>query len=294
MNGAAHRRRPLAARRRRPARRLRRLPRWASPVWPPPAWPSRWRPAAAATPAPPSAAAVGHARHRPRAPGAGLGRGVGGRRRGPDPDPALVPGTLHRVLGAAAVVTGDAAARARHVPGARPRRRSADPARGRRLGRSHVLGPRPRRRMPAWAFSVAPRWLSQARALVRRLGVRLILDLNLITDTPGVAAQWAHAARSALPPHSIDAFEVGNEPDIYSRADWLAITADRGLDGRLAGRTGRVVGTGAGACRRRSPPATTCATSMPTPPPWTRWRRRSCWPGPRWPTPSTTAAGFRR
>ncbi len=92
--------------------------------------------------------------------------------------------------------------------------------------------------MPAWAFSLAPRWLGQARALVKRLGVRLILDLNLVTDTPGVAARWARAASSALPPHSIDAFEVGNEPDLYSRADWLAITADRGLDGRLAFRTG--------------------------------------------------------
>jgi hypothetical protein len=93
--------------------------------------------------------------------------------------------------------------------------------------------------VPAWAFSLAPRWLGQARALVRRLGVKLILDLNLITDSPGAAAQWARAARSALPPHSIDAFEVGNEPDIYSRADWLAITAGRGLDGRLAGVGGR-------------------------------------------------------
>jgi hypothetical protein len=90
--------------------------------------------------------------------------------------------------------------------------------------------------MPSWAFSLAPKWLGQARALVRRLGVRLIFDLNLITDTPGAAAQWARAARSALPPGSIDAFEVGNEPDVYSRADWLAITAERGLDGRLPGR----------------------------------------------------------
>ena len=73
-------------------------------------------------------------------------------------------------------------------------------------------------------------------SLVRTLGVRLILDLNLITDTPSAAAQWARAAKAGLPPHSIDAFEVGNEPDIYSRADWLAITARRGLDGRIAGR----------------------------------------------------------
>jgi hypothetical protein len=98
--------------------------------------------------------------------------------------------------------------------------------------------------VPTWAFSLAPRWLGQARALVQRLGMRLILDLNLITDTPGAAAQWARAATSALPPHSVDAFEVGNEPDIYSRADWLAITAGRGLDGRLVGSAagGRVTG----------------------------------------------------
>ncbi|MGZ4178949.1 MAG: hypothetical protein ACXVUX_22290, partial [Solirubrobacteraceae bacterium] len=91
-------------------------------------------------------------------------------------------------------------------------------------------------RLPAWVVSLAPKWLGQTRALVRRLGVRLILDLNLITDTPAEAAQWARAAETGLPRHSIDAFEIGNEPDIYSRADWLAITAGRGLDGSLPGR----------------------------------------------------------
>lgn len=92
--------------------------------------------------------------------------------------------------------------------------------------------------MPDWAFPVAPKWLAQARALVRSLGVRLIIDLNLITDTPRAAAQWARAAMAGLPPRSIDAFEVGNEPDIYSRADWLAMTAAGSLDARAAGRRG--------------------------------------------------------
>jgi hypothetical protein len=86
--------------------------------------------------------------------------------------------------------------------------------------------------MPPWAFSVDPSWLRQARALVRRLGIRIILDLNLITDTPGAAAEWARAAQAALPRHSIIAFEVGNEPDIYSRADWRAVIAGRRFDGR--------------------------------------------------------------
>jgi hypothetical protein len=86
--------------------------------------------------------------------------------------------------------------------------------------------------LPSWAFSLAPRWLAQARALVRRLGVRLILDLNLITDTPAAAAVWARAAKDGLPRGSIRAFEVGNEPDIYTRSAWLAITAGRPAEGR--------------------------------------------------------------
>jgi hypothetical protein len=104
-------------------------------------------------------------------------------------------------------------------------------------------------RVPSWAFSLAPKWLGQARALVRTLGVRLILDLNLITDSPSTAAQWARAAKAGLPPRSIDAFEVGNEPDIYSRADWLAITAERGLSGRGAGWVGGRVGDRVGGHR---------------------------------------------
>jgi hypothetical protein len=86
--------------------------------------------------------------------------------------------------------------------------------------------------MPRWAFTLRPRWLRQARQLVNGLGIKLIIDLNLITDSPAAAAQWARAAESGLPRHSIIAFEVGNEPDIYSRADWLAITAGSRFAGK--------------------------------------------------------------
>ena len=37
---------------------------------------------------------------------------------------------------------------------------------------------------PRWAFSLTPHWLGEARTLVRRLGVRFILDLNLVTGWP--------------------------------------------------------------------------------------------------------------
>jgi hypothetical protein len=87
--------------------------------------------------------------------------------------------------------------------------------------------------MPHWAFTLTPRWLDGARVLVRRLGVRLIMDLNLITDSPAAAARWARAARAGLPRGSIEAFEIGNEPDIYTRSNWLAETTGWPLDGRV-------------------------------------------------------------
>jgi hypothetical protein len=81
--------------------------------------------------------------------------------------------------------------------------------------------------LPSWAFSLSPTWLAQARRLVQAVRIRLILDLNLITGTPAAAAQWARAAQAGLPRGAISAFEIGNEPDIYGRAGWLAVTANR-------------------------------------------------------------------
>jgi hypothetical protein len=77
------------------------------------------------------------------------------------------------------------------------------------------------RRMPRWVFQLTPAWLQAARALVHRVRVRLILDLNLVTDSPAAAAQWARAAEIELPRRSIAGFEIGNEPDIYSRWFWM-------------------------------------------------------------------------
>ncbi|MGH2873008.1 MAG: hypothetical protein ACRDL5_11180, partial [Solirubrobacteraceae bacterium] len=90
--------------------------------------------------------------------------------------------------------------------------------------------------MPTWAFGIYPRWLRQVRALVRRDHLRVILDLNLVTDTPQQAAQWAAAAEAALPRGTIIAFEIGNEPDIYSRTDWAAVIGTDSLEAvRLPG-----------------------------------------------------------
>lgn len=78
------------------------------------------------------------------------------------------------------------------------------------------------RRTPAWVFGLTPAWLRQTSILVDRARLRLILDLNLVTASPSSAAQWAHAAQTRLPHASIAGFEIGNEPDIYSRSYWRA------------------------------------------------------------------------
>ena len=89
------------------------------------------------------------------------------------------------------------------------------------------------RRQPRWVFGVTPRWLSRTRVLVRQTGVRLIIDLNLLTDSPFTAARWVSAAYRALPHGSIAGFEIGNEPDIYSRLYWLAIVSRAGFGARI-------------------------------------------------------------
>ena len=76
----------------------------------------------------------------------------------------------------------------------------------------------PTKELPEWAFEVKPAWLSQVSRIVSAFGVRIILDLNLVTATPASAAKWAQTAESGLPSGSVIGFEIGNEPDIYSPA----------------------------------------------------------------------------
>jgi hypothetical protein len=79
--------------------------------------------------------------------------------------------------------------------------------------------------MPGRAFALTPEYLARLTALVKHDRVKLIVDLNLVTDTPLIAAAWAHAAETALPKGSIRWFEVGNEPDLYSRRYWVTTIA---------------------------------------------------------------------
>jgi hypothetical protein len=69
--------------------------------------------------------------------------------------------------------------------------------------------------------------------VVRELRLHVILDLNLVTSTPRLAGAWAKEAEAVIPRGSIVGFEIGNEPDLYTRTFWLATTRDDQFGGRI-------------------------------------------------------------
>jgi hypothetical protein len=82
---------------------------------------------------------------------------------------------------------------------------------------------------PAYvAHTLTPTWMRTLAALDRGLGARLILGINLAADEPALGAAEARAYVKALGgTSSIEALEIGNEPNLYS-----GVTAFPGLNGK--------------------------------------------------------------
>jgi hypothetical protein len=75
------------------------------------------------------------------------------------------------------------------------------------------------RRRPATILQdVTPRTLSAVAWLARALHAPVTLGLNLALENPVNALALARAARRRLPHRSLEAVEIGNEPDLYVRA----------------------------------------------------------------------------
>ena len=87
------------------------------------------------------------------------------------------------------------------------------------LSADHALWtPALRGPVPPRAYALTPAELQQIAGMVRVNRLRTILDLNLAADDPGAEAAMAAAAESDFPAHSIEALEIGNEPDYYRYA----------------------------------------------------------------------------
>lgn len=89
----------------------------------------------------------------------------------------------------------------------------------------HAVLDLPRLRLPAGIFDVHAHWFRLISTLVDALHAHLIFDLNGVTDTPLMARGWAHAAMTELPRGSLMDYEIGNEPDLYSRRYWASVFA---------------------------------------------------------------------
>ncbi len=65
------------------------------------------------------------------------------------------------------------------------------------------------------SFGIDLPYLQRLGTLARSVPLTVALDLNLAAHDPRMAAALASEASRALPPGSLDALEVGNEPDLY-------------------------------------------------------------------------------
>jgi hypothetical protein len=69
-------------------------------------------------------------------------------------------------------------------------------------------------------YALTPAWTASARALAGQLGAKLILGVNLAAARPRLSAAEADALVQGIGAGLIDAFELGNEPDVYALFPW--------------------------------------------------------------------------
>ncbi len=95
--------------------------------------------------------------------------------------------------------------------------------------------PVPGMQQPPWVhYSLTPRWVAVTRALTRRLGARLILGINFEADNTEIAASEADALVNGIGAQSIEALELGNEPELYHSFGWYRGQNGQAVPGRPA------------------------------------------------------------
>ena len=69
-------------------------------------------------------------------------------------------------------------------------------------------------------YRITDGWLRTTQALASDLGAKLILGINLAAGRPAIAAAEGRALLEGIGRKYIDAFEIGNEPDLYAAFPW--------------------------------------------------------------------------
>ncbi|HET9073002.1 MAG TPA: glycosyl hydrolase family 79 C-terminal domain-containing protein [Solirubrobacteraceae bacterium] len=70
------------------------------------------------------------------------------------------------------------------------------------------------------SYALTPDWLATVHAAAGALDARLILGVNLAADNPALAGVEARALLAGIGGKYVDALEIGNEPDVYTRFAW--------------------------------------------------------------------------
>jgi hypothetical protein len=86
---------------------------------------------------------------------------------------------------------------------------------------------------PGVTYAITPQWIRTARALAQDTGARYILGVNLEANSPTVEDAEARALLSGIGWPYIQAVELGNEPELYSRLAWYRLASGERVFGRL-------------------------------------------------------------
>jgi hypothetical protein len=91
-------------------------------------------------------------------------------------------------------------------------------------------------RRPPWVkFDLTQNWLQVTRALARAVSAHLILSINLEANSQIVAGAEARALLGTIGRGSIEAFELGNEPELYPTGSWYRTPDGHHVTGRPRG-----------------------------------------------------------
>lgn len=84
-------------------------------------------------------------------------------------------------------------------------------------------------------LTIGPRFAAVLRGLARATDARLILGINFEADSRRIASVEAARLIGAIGRHSVQALELGNEPELYGSWPWRTTALGRRIIGRAAG-----------------------------------------------------------
>jgi hypothetical protein len=85
---------------------------------------------------------------------------------------------------------------------------------------------------PGLSFALTPAWMASMSQLAGDLGAEMIMGVNLEDDSPELASAEASALLQGIGANHIEAFEVGNEPSLYSSLPWYRSATGQPVPGR--------------------------------------------------------------